>query len=78
MTGRRCFGPTEMYYAVERRSADSNQALMYYAAERRSADLNQAFMELMKEGLTRAELAKLIAKRPATYGRFSAFLDKLP
>ena len=59
-------------------SAIRTQRDMYYAAERRSADLNNTFMELVQSGLTRADLAKLIAKRPGTYGRFSGFLDKLP
>ena len=51
---------------------------MYYAAERRAADANATFMFLLREVITREELAQNIERRPMTWDRFSGYLDKLP
>lgn len=56
------------------------QEQMFYAAVRRSRELNELFMEMIKDPdqpMTKAELEKLIAKRPHIYGRFAGFLDQL-
>lgn len=55
-----------------------SQMQMFYAADRRFADANEAFLFCVKEGMTREELATNIKRRPATWERFSNFLDKLP
>ena len=54
------------------------QAQMYYQAERRSAELNMTFLDLVRDGLTREDLQRNIERRPALWGRFQGFLDKLP
>jgi hypothetical protein len=51
---------------------------MYYAAVRNAADVALTFVEMVKAGLTRNELEKLIARRPALWGRFSSWIPKLP
>ena len=55
-----------------------NQIQMYYAAVRRDGELNELFLELVRDGMTRDELQKLIDKRPERYGRFSGWLESLP
>ncbi len=55
-----------------------DQVQMYYAAERRAGELNELFLEMVRDGMTRDELQKLIDKRPERYGRFSNWLDRLP
>ena len=55
-----------------------NQIQMYYAAVRRGGELNELFLELVRDGMTRDELQKLIDKRPERYGRFSGWLERLP
>lgn len=54
------------------------QIQMFYAAQRRVADGNDSFLYLVETGLTREDLASCIKRRPALWGRFSAFLDTLP
>lgn len=54
------------------------QVQMYYAAERSAAEVNRQFLEFVKDGLTREELQTNINRRPALWGRFSNWLDKLP
>lgn len=59
----------------------TTQLEMWRDAERHAARLNEAFLELVSNPtnpMTRDDLARLIARRPHTYGRFSGFLDKLP
>jgi len=54
---------------------------MYYAAERRAAERDQAFMDLVRHPtnpLTREDLEANIRRRPALWGRYAGFLDKLP
>lgn len=51
---------------------------MYYAAERAAAEVSLQFLEFVKDGMTREELARNIERRPALWGRFSMWLDKLP
>ena len=54
------------------------QIQRFHQAGRKIADLNDIFMDMVKEGMTRSELKKLIEKRPQIYGRFSHWLSKLP
>jgi hypothetical protein len=54
------------------------QREMFYQEHRKIADGNNAFMELVRGGLKREELERLIAKRPSLWSRFSNWLDKLP
>ena len=54
------------------------QLQMYYAASRQVAETNNTFLELVKEGMTRKELARNIERRPALWQRFDNWLDKLP
>lgn len=56
----------------------ATQEQMFYKASRQIADTNQLFMELVKEGLTREELARNIELRPQLWGRYESWLDKLP
>ncbi len=54
------------------------QLQMFYAAHRQIAETNNTFLELVKEGLTREDLARNIARRPALWQRYAGWLDKLP
>ena len=54
------------------------QLQMFYAAHRQVAETNNAFLELVKEGLTREELARNIERRPALWQRFDNWLPVLP
>ena len=54
------------------------QLQMFYAAHRRIAEANETFLELVKEGLTREELARNIERRPALWQRFEHWLPVLP
>lgn len=54
------------------------QLQMFYAAQKRTAEVNATFLELVKDGLTREELARNIERRPALWGRFSTWLSVLP
>lgn len=55
-----------------------NQFQMFYREQRNIADINLLFLELVGDGLSREELTYLINKRPALWGRFSNWMDKLP
>lgn len=55
-----------------------SQHQMFYAAQRDVATVNSDFMWLVKNGLTREDLASCIQKRPSLWQRFEGFLDKLP
>lgn len=54
------------------------QERMFYAAHRQISDGNIAFMDLVKDGLTRENLASCIKRRPSLWGRFEGFLKTLP
>lgn len=54
------------------------QLQMFYAANRQVAETNNAFLELVKEGMTREELARNIERRPALWQRFDNWLPVLP
>lgn len=56
----------------------ATQEQMFYAASRQIADTNLQFLELVKDGMTREELAKNIARRPHLWTRFEGWLDRLP
>ena len=55
-----------------------NQEQHFWAAHRKVADANDAFLFLVEHGMTREELETNIQKRPALWGRFSGWLEKLP
>ena len=62
-------------------SKTMTQAQHYEMARRKLADANNTFMEMVnsKENpLTRSQLEKLIEHRPALWGKFSNWLDRLP
>ena len=54
------------------------QLQMFYEEHRKLADTNDLFVELVEDGLTRAELRALIDRRPALWGRFDHWLTVLP
>lgn len=54
------------------------QHQMFYEASRRAADLNVWFLDIVAGGLTHEELKRNIERRPALWGRFSNWLDRLP
>jgi hypothetical protein len=54
------------------------QFQMFYDEQRKIGEVNETFNEIVKLGLTRKELAKLIKKRPALWSRFSNWLKVLP
>lgn len=54
------------------------QLQIFYEEQRKIADLNLAFLDIVKEGLTKQDLARLIKYWPERYERFSNWLDKLP
>jgi|TARA_R110000851_G_scaffold282582_2_gene436101 hypothetical protein len=55
-----------------------NQNQMFYQASRDNAELDTTFLELVEGGMTREELQANIDRRPALWGRWSSWLDKLP
>ena len=54
------------------------QRQMFYEAGRHVADLNSCFLDIVADGLTYEELKRNIERRPALWGRFSHWLDRLP
>ena len=54
------------------------QMQMFYTEQRKIAEANETFLFLVKEGMTREDLAACIAKRPALWQRYESWLDKLP
>jgi hypothetical protein len=58
-----------------------SQAQMFYAASRAAGERDSTFMELVNHPtnpLTREDLARNIARRPALWSRYAGFLNKLP
>ena len=58
--------------------SNQTQLQMFYAEQRKIAEANETFLFLVKEGLTREELARNIERRPALWQRFENWLDMLP
>lgn len=54
------------------------QEQLFYSACENTARGNELFLEMVKDGLTKSELEKLICKRPELWDRFDGWLDKLP
>jgi hypothetical protein len=54
---------------------EMNQVQMFYQAHRQIADRDAAFVEITNgpNPLTKAEIAKLIAKDPIRYSRYAKF-----
>ena len=54
------------------------QLQMFYEEQRKIADAEQLFMEMVRDGLTRAELQAAINRRPALWERYENWLPVLP
>lgn len=56
------------------------QRQMFYMAARQSADINRQFLDMATgpNGITSAELALLIERRPALWKRFEGYMGRLP
>lgn len=59
-------------------AATRTQADMYYNAVRNSCERDETFMELVRNGLTRQELAVNIERRPSLWSRYAGFFRTLP
>jgi hypothetical protein len=51
------------------------QQEMYYKAVKKSAEQDKLFLFFINEGMTKAELDKLIKKRPTVWGKYQNFAD---
>jgi hypothetical protein len=51
---------------------------LFYQEHKNIARGNGTFLELVREGLTREELAVCIQRNPSLWGRFAGFLKTLP
>jgi EAL domain-containing protein (putative c-di-GMP-specific phosphodiesterase class I) len=67
-------GPSAFIPLAER----TGQRTMFYREQRNIADVNANFMDLVREGMTREELARNIERRPSLWKRFEGFLNVLP
>jgi hypothetical protein len=47
-----------------------DQQTTFYREQRKIADVNANFMDLVREGMTREELARNIERRPSLWKRF--------
>jgi hypothetical protein len=54
------------------------QYQMFHEEQRKIADADHLFMELVRDGLTRAELQAAINRRPALWERYENWLPVLP
>lgn len=54
------------------------QYQMFYEEQRKIADADHLFMELVRDGLTRAELQAAINRRPALWEHYENWLPVLP
>jgi len=54
------------------------QLQMYWQVHQNIARGNDLFMQMVRDGLTKKELATNIDRRPELWGRFENWLDKLP
>ncbi|WP_321935494.1 hypothetical protein [Paraburkholderia sp. J8-2] len=68
----------ETGYLESHQTKVPDQKEMFYRAHRQIADGNEAFMDLVRDGMTREELARNIERRPSLWKRFEGFLDVLP
>jgi hypothetical protein len=59
-------------------TTDDEQLAIFYNQQRNIAGANEVFMELVREGMTREELARNIERRPSLWKRFEGFLNVLP
>lgn len=59
-------------------STAAQQVQMFYDAVSRAGEVNVTFLDLVKDGMTREELAKNIARRPSLWQRFEHWLPLLP
>jgi hypothetical protein len=56
----------------------ADQVRMFYEAVEQAGEVNLTFLDLVKEGMTREELARNIERRPALWQRFQNWLPLLP
>lgn len=64
---------------LERIMTALDQKKMFYTAGKKIAALNELFTDMIRNNeITKADLEKLIEKRPHVYGRFSGYLATLP
>lgn len=56
----------------------ASQVQMFYQAQAQSAEQDKLFLLFVQEGLTREQLKNNIEKRPALWGKYESWLDKLP
>lgn len=59
-------------------TSQKTQLQMFYEEQRKIADADHLFMELVRDGLTRAELQAAINRRPALWERYENWLPVLP
>lgn len=55
-----------------------SQLQTFYEEQRKIGAANETFLELVKDGMTREELARNIERRPALWTRFEGWLNRLP
>lgn len=54
------------------------QVQLFYEEGRKINQTHEVFFELVRDGMTREELARNIQRRPALWGRYSSWLQVLP
>ena len=54
------------------------QLQMFYQEQSKLASCDKLFLAMVKDGMTRQELQSCINHRPAIWGRFNNWLNKLP
>lgn len=58
--------------------SEKTQLEMFWEAHRRIAESNALFMDMVREGLKKDELRRLIKLRPNLWGRFAHWIEVLP
>lgn len=64
---------------MKKNRVPQSQERMFYAAGRKISDGDQTFLEMIKcpNAITNNELAEMVKRRPALWGRYSGFIGKL-
>lgn len=62
---------------MPRNRYQKTQYQMFYEEQRKIADADHLFMELVRDGLTRAELQAAINRRPVLWERYENWLPML-
>ena len=63
---------------MSRNRYQKTQYQMFYEEQRKIADADHLFMELVRDGLPRAELQAAINRRPVLWERYENWLPVLP